>query len=115
MSAFANLENGMQSNMSNPFNATNVNWGSNIMNGMQQQSQQQQPFANPFRDTSKMNGFSQSFQPIFPLTSVGGMNSTNAWTPNPFKVSKRNFCIFSGIKSNRRIAQMPLYLFKLFG
>lgn len=87
MSAFANLENGMTSNISNPFNTSNVNWGGN-MNGIQQQPHQQ-PFANPFRDTSKMNGFSQNIQSIFPtMPSIGGVNSTNnTWTPNPFKVS----------------------------
>lgn len=86
MSAFANLENSTTSNISNPFNTSNVNWGNN-MNGIPQQSQQQQPFANPFRDPSKMNGFSQSFQPMFPMTSASGMNSTNVWPSNPFKVS----------------------------
>lgn len=86
MSAFANLENCSTSNISNPFNSTSVNWG-NGLNGMQQQSQQVQPFANPFKDTSKMNGFSPSFQPLFPMASVGGVNGPNPWTPNPFKVS----------------------------
>lgn len=78
MGAFpAPQENGF----SNPFNSTNngtPSWGNaNTWGGPP-------PFANPFRDSAKTNGFSQGYQPTgFPI--VPTMNGTS-WGANPFKV-----------------------------
>lgn len=104
MSAFTNIEN---SNTSNPFNTNTVNWGNN-MNGNPPPQHQQQPFANPFRDTTKMNGFSQNFQPIFPMPSmVGSVNGgTNGWTPNPFKVSAIHKCFHKDNFNVRRVYRL---------
>lgn len=77
-------ENGT-AGVSNPFSNGGVNWGSNL-NGFQQS---QPPFANPFMDAGKMNGFSQVFQPIapFPVNTMPlAVNGTNGWAQNPFKV-----------------------------
>ncbi|CAG9858357.1 unnamed protein product [Phyllotreta striolata] len=70
--------------VSNPFNANGLNW-SNVSNGLQSA---QQPFANPFRDTPKTNGYN-NFQPMATTFANNGglaVNGTNGWTPNPFKV-----------------------------
>ncbi|XP_018571810.1 arf-GAP domain and FG repeat-containing protein 1 isoform X2 [Anoplophora glabripennis] len=83
LSAFPG-ENGT-AGVSNPFSNGGVNWGTNL-NGFQQN---QPPFANPFMDTGKMNGFSQVFQPIapFPINTMPvAVNGTNGWAQNPFKV-----------------------------
>lgn len=77
-------ENGT-ANVSNPFGNGGTNWGTNA-NGFQQN---QPPFANPFMDAGKMNGFSQVFQPIAPFpsnTMPVAVNGTNGWAQNPFKV-----------------------------
>ncbi|CAH1115574.1 unnamed protein product [Psylliodes chrysocephalus] len=93
MTAFpSNQDPNIPEAVSNPFNMNGgaVNW-SNVAatNGMQSvQQQQQQPFANPFRDTVKSNGYTNNFQPIaFPTNGIPlAVNGTNGWTPNPFKV-----------------------------
>lgn len=78
MSAFASQENG--GNVSNPF-SNGVNWSNGNNNG------QPQPFANPFQEAIKTNGFSANFKTAFPINPmpINGANST--WTPNPFKVT----------------------------
>ncbi|KAJ8918461.1 hypothetical protein NQ315_008158 [Exocentrus adspersus] len=80
LTAFQN-ENGT-AGVANPFNnGSSINWGNNV-NGFQPN---QPPFANPFRDNNKMNGFSQVFQPIapFPVNTMP-INGTNGWVQNPF-------------------------------
>jgi Arf-GAP domain and FG repeat-containing protein 1 len=73
MNAFQNQENAF----SNPFNSNGMNWASNGNN-----FGNAQPFANPFREPARVNGFAQNFQPsLFPVTANG-----STWGANPFKV-----------------------------
>ncbi|XP_057670834.1 arf-GAP domain and FG repeat-containing protein 1 isoform X1 [Diorhabda carinulata] len=71
--------------VSNPFKTNGINW-SNLNGGIQTTAQ---PFANPFNDTIKSNGYAQGFQPIaaFPVPVNG---AANGWTPNPFKIGAVN-------------------------
>jgi hypothetical protein len=87
MNAFQNQENAF----SNPFNSNGMNWASNGNN-----FGNAQPFANPFREPARVNGFAQNFQPsLFPVTANG-----STWGANPFKVTvpqgvvRRCYCFF---------------------